>query len=273
MENLEKERHIQENGKKVSVVDASVFETRDIYGVDGEEKKGKGREGERAFHEKKGRTNRRLRKDVDNNFVPTEDWGTEALLAVEDFSGSILEPACGDGAMARVLSDAGYHVIASDLIDRGYGEVGRDFFERTEKCDNIVTNPPYGSGRIADRFVIHALGLAQKKVVMLLRLSFLEGVWRRNHIFDRFPLSRVWIFSERLTLWWPDRRPDPDDKQSGGGTTAYAWFVWDMSEESPASSHPEIRFLPMGFKEQARLRKVEAQILQEDIEIGQMQLF
>jgi len=41
---------------------------------------------------------------------------------VESFEGQIWEPACGDGAISRVLEAAGYQVISTDLIDRGYGQ-------------------------------------------------------------------------------------------------------------------------------------------------------
>lgn len=228
---------------------------------------------EEGPREKKGRTNRRLRKDDDHNFVPTNPWGTEALLAVEQFDGSILEPACGDGAISKVLEDFGYDVVSTDLIDRGYGVSGQDFFKRKDPAVNIVTNPPYGSGRIADRFVIHALSLASGKIAMLLRLSFLEGVWRRENIYNRFPLSRVWIFSERLTLWWPDRKPKDDGEKESGGTTAYAWFIWDCSPGAVIPPFPEIRFLPIGFKKRAADREKALKKEMENKYLGQGSLF
>jgi len=44
-----------------------------------------------------------------------------ALLSVETFEGSIWEPACGDGAISKVLLAAGFDVVSTDLIDRGFG--------------------------------------------------------------------------------------------------------------------------------------------------------
>ena len=68
------------------------------------------------------------------------------MLAHETFDGPIWEPACGDGAIARVLERAGHRVIATDLIDRGYGEAGVDFLTTAEpRARHIVTNPPYGA--------------------------------------------------------------------------------------------------------------------------------
>lgn len=79
-------------------------------------------------------------------FYPTPPEATRALLSVERFEGSIWEPACGDGAISRELEAAGYEVISTDLIDRGYGTGGVDFLKTTEPlARNIVTNPPYGT--------------------------------------------------------------------------------------------------------------------------------
>ena len=49
--------------------------------------------------------------------------------------------------MAQVLEAHGHHVVGTDLVDRGYGEAGRDFRAETrlpEGITAIVTNPPYG---------------------------------------------------------------------------------------------------------------------------------
>jgi hypothetical protein len=65
---------------------------------------------------------------------------------VETFEGSIWEPACGDGAISKVLEAAGYTVISTDLVDRGYGHGGHDFLKsETPLGRNIITNPPYGT--------------------------------------------------------------------------------------------------------------------------------
>ena len=63
----------------------------------------------------------------DNDFYPTPPDMTRALLNVETFPRVIHEPACGDGAMAHELGNAGYNVVATDLIDRGYGTAPVDF--------------------------------------------------------------------------------------------------------------------------------------------------
>ena len=84
--------------------------------------------------------------DLDGpDFYPTPDWATYALIDNERFEGRIWEPACGDGTMVRVLRDTGRPVDASDLYNRGYGEIGLDFLKESRTVENIVTNPPYNS--------------------------------------------------------------------------------------------------------------------------------
>lgn len=161
-----------------------------------------------------------------HDFYPTWPQATEALLRVEQFDGAIWEPACGDGAMSRVLESAGYEVISTDLIDRGYGEGGRDFLtEWNPLAPNIVTNPPF---RWAIEFTDRALQLTTGKVALFLRLAFLEGV-ERGAWFPKTPLGRVWVMSRRV----PIERGKLKEAGEGNGVIAFAWFVWDHAHSGP----------------------------------------
>ena len=184
-------------------------------------------------------TNRRLLTKDQDDFFPTPEWCTEALFSVETFDGSIWEPACGDGAIVKVVQkymNIGEPLIATDLNDHGYGIAGVDFLKSNIRVDNIITNPPYN---IANEFTEHALDCASKKVALLVRLAFLEGQDRFNTIFDVTPPARVWVFSERITMY----KKYAEDK-SGSGTTAYAWVVWD----SEHTTETELRWIKPGFK-------------------------
>jgi hypothetical protein len=56
---------------------------------------------------------------------------------------NVWECACGQGHLAKVLDKKGLLGKASDLIDRGYGEVGIDFYNyRDTWSGDILTNPP-----------------------------------------------------------------------------------------------------------------------------------
>ena len=78
-----------------------------------------------------------------DDYYSTPPHATEALLDVESFDGSIYEPCCGEGHIAKVLEVKGYDVEAADLIDRGFSNVNQDFLFEQEKRDNIITNPPF----------------------------------------------------------------------------------------------------------------------------------
>jgi hypothetical protein len=169
------------------------------------------------------------------DFFPTPRWATHALIDNEKFSGDVWECACGDGAMSEVLELTGSRVRSSDLYNRGFGEAGVDFLTATSRTGNIVTNPPYNC---AEGFVANGLKLAQHKFALLLRLAFLEGANRANTIFSRVPPARVWVFSERITFYMKGA------KQTGSGTTAYAWFVWDKD----AHNGTELKWLKPGYR-------------------------
>ena len=152
----------------------------------------------------------------ENDFYPTPPEGTLGLLRVESFVGDIWEPACGNGAMSKVLESAGYKVISTDLEPRGYGSQGDFFFYGSLLAPNIVTNPPF---RLAQEFADRALALGCDKLAMLCKLVFLEGK-ERGAWFPNTPLKSVYVFSERLNLY----RNGIDN--GGSGMIAFAWFVW-----------------------------------------------
>lgn len=169
------------------------------------------------------------------DFYPTPEWASYALLANESFKGKIWECACGDGAISKVLQTDNDNVISTDLYDRGFGKTGLDFLTTNRKVCNIVTNPPYNS---AQKFIEHGYSLIRRKMALLLRLAFLEGIHRANTIFSQIPPSRIWVFSERISFY-------PKGKSvKGSGTTAYAWYIWDKKYEGPT----QLNWIKPGFK-------------------------
>lgn len=153
----------------------------------------------------------------ENDFYPTPPEAVEALLSVESFSGSIWEPACGDGAICKVLEAHGHKVLATDLIDRGWGEAPHDFLTSSYRADNIITNPPF---KLAETFINLSLERSTGKVAMLCKLQFLEGA-KRKQMFENTPLKMVYVFSKRLTM------TRNGEKMANGGMICFAWFVFE----------------------------------------------
>jgi hypothetical protein len=155
------------------------------------------------------------------DFYPTPPAAVRALLSVEDFDGDIWEPACGNGQIARTLIEAGYHVVATDLVDHGYGVSGQDFLASREPlAKHIVTNPPYGFG-LADQFVRKHVLKTGGTVAMLLNVSSLchrarTPCWRKT--------PPAVIYAIDSVVCWPEHLYGP--APAGFTKQRYCWAVW-----------------------------------------------
>ena len=157
---------------------------------------------------------------VENDFYVTDPIAAEWLCQIEGLNHDIWECACGTGNLSEVFAAHGYNVRSTDLIDRGYGQGGVNFFLQTEPWGgDIVTNPPY---KYAKEFIEHALELVQtgNKVCMFLKLQYLEGASRRK-LYDKNPPIRVWVSSKRIGC----ARPDYD--VTAHSMMPFAWYVWE----------------------------------------------
>jgi hypothetical protein len=167
------------------------------------------------------------RKD---DLYETPPEAVRALLRVEPLPPTIWECACGPGSIVRELRAAGHLVYATDLVDYGCpdSEARIDFLLERQPSfcvGAVVTNPPY---KLANKFVSHALALGIPKVVMLLRLAFLEGQGR-TPILDQGLLARVHVFRNRL----PRMHRSGWDGPHASSSIAFAWFVWDLAHRGP----------------------------------------
>ena len=172
----------------------------------------------------KGAPYRRAKHD----FYVEPHWLVNALLDVEMFTGTVLDPACGSGTIVSCCRERGIKATGADIVDRGFKHVQvQDFFERTEPVDAIICNPPY---KLAQRFVERGLTLAPK-VVMLLRLVFVEGQ-RRKRFYAATPPARIWVTARRASIpdgahsGQRDRHGAVVQPEGKGGSVVYAWFVW-----------------------------------------------
>lgn len=169
----------------------------------------------------------------EHDFYNTRPEAVHSLLAMEQFSRVIWEPACGQGAIVKVLQEHNYDIFASDLYEYEtdiHAHFGLDFFETFGPITNaqgdvardIITNPPF---KIAERFAYRAVEHIEDtggKVAFLCRLAWLESL-KRMDLFRNTPIARIYVFSRRLPMM---HRPNWEGKKSTSAI-AYAWFVWD----------------------------------------------
>lgn len=166
-----------------------------------------------------------------HDYYATDPIAVDHLLAVEPLSETIWECSCGEGHLSRRLETHGFKVISTDLVNRGYGQGGIDFLKATELLgDTILTNPPY---KYAQQFVEKGLDLGAKKVIMFLKLTFLESQSRKELFLTR-PPARIWVFSSRIKC-----AKNGKFESTGSSAAAYAWFVWEQSYKG----RPEIGWI------------------------------
>ena len=166
-----------------------------------------------------------------NDFYATPPIATKELIKYlenhypELTKQVIWEPACGKGHIAEEFRKAGYTIVSTDLIDRGYGCCGEgyDFLseDNTHTDCNIITNPPY---KYAQQFVEKAMDIMDdgKLCCMLLKLTFLEGT-KRFEMFKKYPPENILIFSNRINC---AHGGDFEKENQQGGAVCYAWYIW-----------------------------------------------
>lgn len=164
--------------------------------------------------------------------IATDPKMVELLLLLEKFNKNIWEPACGQGHISKILELNGHKVYSTDLIDRGYGTGGIDFFfAKLLSLDfinddgffdgDIITNPLYKFER---EFVSTAIDIVtvESKVAMFLPLRFLESKERGNYIFNRYIPKVIYISRSRVIC------AKNGDFVSSVNDTAipYIWIIW-----------------------------------------------
>jgi hypothetical protein len=177
-----------------------------------------------------------------HDFYATPVDVTLALLAKigPRLRGPVAEPACGDGAICRVLEARGLRTIPTDLHDRGYGGHGggHDLLAiDVLPADEIITNPPFD---IAPKVIDRIMGLKPRVFALLLKGTFWHAK-SRLALWERYPPAAVY------PLTW---RPDFENK--GRPTLEMCWTVWDADHLGPTVY--EMLPRPEGHGPQRRVR-------------------
>ena len=162
-------------------------------------------------------------REVDD-FYPTPPEPIRGLLRVEapylDHSLPIWEPAAGDGAMVHEMRKAGYHVYASDLIDRGCDAQIQSFYDfNTAPSRQAITNPPFNECNTGD-WIRHAFEVLDLDYMALLLPMGWPGAESRASLWAKHPPARVYLMRWRI-----------DFTGAGAPPMLNAWFVWDRRKQ------------------------------------------
>lgn len=176
------------------------------------------------------------------DFYPTPWAATEAMRRALDLPRAIWEPACGDGALARVLSQNGHIVTCSDINPQMDGAAKIDFVgsDRPIKVRAtggfaIVTNPPFS---LAEAFIRRALSITPK-VALLLKANYWNAA-SRLALFAEHPPSRVMPLTFRI-----------DVTGQGNPTMDVCWYAWGF--DGPA-------FMPLPKPKEDRVEQEAADV-------------
>ena len=189
--------------------------------------------------------NHKERDALDYYSTPVEEVTNILNVLRIDFSyETILEPCAGGGHMIKgilnYIDEAkcnGTLICASDIqkretiFDDTYPPIatGKEYdflsdkYPFVDNIDYIIMNPPYA---VIEPFTMKALGIANKGVLMLGRLQFLEGEKRYLNILKSFPPSDVYVYVDRISCY-----KNGNDKEKMASAQAYAWFYWDLKQE------------------------------------------
>src|SRR5438128_12445686 len=98
----------------------------------------------------------------EHDYYATDPSAVAPLLRLVDWTDKpIWEAACGEGHLSKEMERLGCTVISTDLIDRGYGEGGVDFFKATElRAPYIITYPQY---KYETEFLDHVIELGAER--------------------------------------------------------------------------------------------------------------
>ena len=148
---------------------------------------------------------------------------THQLLNEVTFRGPVHDPCCGSGRIPIAAREFGYEATGSDIVDRGFGTGGVDFFADMTPRVTLIFNPPSGRRQdptLVNRFILHAIEVAEE-VAAIVPVPMQCGLWRRDNLNRLHPPRHVLALSDR-----PSMPPGGTDIKAKGGTMDYCWIVW-----------------------------------------------
>jgi hypothetical protein len=165
---------------------------------------------------------------ADADWYVEPNWCSERLFAVEPFTGTIWDPACGMGRIVAAAKAAGLSAFGTDVVDRGCGAQPLDFLKPSRAKNihaDIVCNPPFD---VAKEFALRALELAKSKVAIIFPVRRLNAArW-----LEQTPLARVWLLTPRPSM--PPGEVIMRGEKAGNGTVDFCWLVFQQGYQGRA---------------------------------------
>lgn len=161
-------------------------------------------------------------RQADEHYA-TPTWVAQAMVPyLRRFALRVWEPATNGSTslLAQALGEAGFRVTVTQ------GDFLAIDHLPESRIDAVCTNPPYGSGgRLAVRFIEHALALDVSVVAMLLKIDFNSGKTRTNLFRDCKTFAGKIVLLDRI-VWF---------KREGaaGPSENHAWFLWNARHRGP----------------------------------------
>jgi hypothetical protein len=132
-------------------------------------------------------------------------------------NGLVLEPCAGEGAISNYLKQNFPNILleTNDIdttkkVNLNYD--CRELLKNRQHYDWIITNPPFN---LANDIIPLAYERANKGIIMLLRLSYLEPCNNRKDWLNKHP-PNILVINKRVSF--------TGNGKSDSCTTA--WFVW-----------------------------------------------
>lgn len=165
------------------------------------------------------------KKEKNGHYVEQE-WCSVRFFQDHKIRGSVLDPFCGFGRIVIAARAAGLRASGSDIVHRGFtGTKKQNFFDRTAKIDNIVSNPDF---KVFKQAALHALKLARRQVAMIMPVRKLAAArWLKDT-----PLKRIEFLSPRPSM--PPGYVIKRGGKVGGGKQDFCFLIWDKNYRGPS---------------------------------------
>jgi hypothetical protein len=178
------------------------------------------------------------------DFYPTPPECTIVLARYLGISkdDTVLEPACGELDIVRVLRQVGATVLYSDL-SRGTNFLTGDFPE----VDWIITNPPYSQPKgISFAFIKKALTLKPRKGIAMLMKGKYWATIGRAPFFKLHPATHILHLAWTVNFDWKksgfDKKGKPYNGATKGGSMDISWNVWRTDTTTTTATYEPLEY-------------------------------